>query len=92
MSKFRSKMGPAIKVRNFTPKKCEDTFEKDGFGWAPGQEKHFKGGRISRDNEKYGKNFARLLMLCKKCKLFDKSIQKADGSHCKLGKGRKCPK
>ena len=32
-----------IKSRNFSPTKCEKTFEKDGFGWAPGQEKKFKG-------------------------------------------------
>ena len=32
-----------IKSRNFSPTKCENTFEKDNFGWAPGQEKKFKG-------------------------------------------------
>ena len=34
-----------IKSRNFSPTKCENTFEGDGFGWAPGQEKKFEGKR-----------------------------------------------
>lgn len=37
-----------IKSRNFSPTKCESTFEKDGFGWAPGQEKLFKGKRTPK--------------------------------------------
>lgn len=79
-----------IKSRNFSPTKCEDTCENGGLGWAPGYEKKFEGMDIKK--ERYDKMFNRLKMLCDKCKLFDKTVDRADGSHCKLGKGVKCPK
>lgn len=49
-----------IKSRNFSPTKCENTFEKDGFGWAPGQEKSFKGRGTNRNSAQYGKNYDKI--------------------------------
>ncbi len=78
------------KSRNFSPTKCESTYEKDGFGWAPGYEKKFEGAIL--DPERYEKNYARMQGLCRKCFQFDSAVDKADGSHCLLGKGKKCLK
>lgn len=46
-----------IKSRNFSPTKCEATFEKDGFGWAPGQEKKFEGKRTPVAVKNYRKGY-----------------------------------
>lgn len=77
-----------IKSRNFSPTKCEGTCENGGLGWAPGYEKKFEGMGI--DPERYGKNFERMMGNCDKCRQFDKSVTRADGSHCKQGKGVPC--
>ena len=60
--KIETKM--LIKSRNFSPTKCENTFEKDGFGWAPGQEKRFEG--VGINSVRYGKNFSMMKGVCKK--------------------------
>ena len=77
-----------IKSRNFSPTKCENTFEKDGFGLAPGYEKRFEGTEV--DKTRYDKNYSRMMGLCDNCPEFDKSVPRADGSHCKMGKGVPC--
>ena len=50
-----------IKSRNFSPTKCENTFERDGFGWAPGQEKKFKGKRTPEAIENYRNNYDKIV-------------------------------
>ncbi|HDZ38206.1 MAG TPA: hypothetical protein ENH62_07970 [Marinobacter sp.] len=71
-----------IKTRNFSPTKTEKTFEQDGLGWAPGYEKKFEGVDIKK--ERYDKNYSRMVGTCDKCEHFDKTVDKADGSHCKV--------
>ena len=77
-----------IKTRNFSPTKCENTFEKDGFGWAPGQEKRFK-GRLN--SIRYGKNFARMQGGCRKCDKFT-GKKGTTGEHCSLPINEHCQK
>ena len=80
-----------IKTRNFSATKCEKTFDgPDGLGFAPGYEKRFEGTDI--DKQRFDKNYCRMKGICKRCEQFDKTADKADGSHCKLGKGVKCLK
>lgn len=78
-----------LKSRNFSPTKCENTFEKDGFGWAPGQEKKFEGTVINRI--RYGKNFSMMIGACRKC---DKSTGEKGtaGEHCSLPANEHCQK
>ena len=78
-----------IKSRNFSPTKCENTFEKDGFGWAPGQEKKFEGTVINR--VRYGKNFSFMKGFCNKCDRFTGKEGTA-GQHCSLQANEHCPK
>jgi len=77
-----------IKSRNFSPTKCEGTYDHGGLGWAPGYEKRFEGTEV--DKTRYDKNYARMMGQCDTCPEFDKTATKADGSHCKLGKGVPC--
>lgn len=49
-----------IKSRNFSPTKCENTWEKDGLGWAPGQEKKFEGKRTREAIRNYRNNYDRI--------------------------------
>ncbi len=83
-------MARAAKNKNYVNKGELDFHEGGGIGWAPDYVMKFVG--TDRDNERYGKNFSRMKGICRKCKQFDKTIDKADGSHCKLGKGVKCQK
>jgi hypothetical protein len=78
-----------IKSRNFSPTKCENTWEKDGFGWAPGQEKRFEGTVINKI--RYGKNYEHMMGTCKKC---DKYTGKTgtNGEHCALPANEHCQK
>jgi len=78
-----------IKSRNFSPTKCENTFEKDGFGWVPGQEKKFKGR--GSNSIRYGKNFSRMQDTCLGC---DKHTGKKGtaGEHCSLPVNEHCQK
>lgn len=78
-----------IKSRNFSPTKCENTFEKDGFGWAPGQEKKFKGR--GENKIKYSKNFSRGLGTCLQCDKFTGKKAKV-GEHCSLPDNEHCQK
>ncbi len=78
-----------IKSRNFSPTKCENTFEKDGFGWAPGQEKKFEGVVVNRKN--YGKNYNRGTGVCEKCDKF-KGKKSAVSEHCSLPVNEHCQK
>lgn len=80
----------AKKNDNYVNKGERDWHEGGGVGWNPDYVKTFEG--TDRDKERYDKNYARLLMLCNKCEHFDKTVDRADGSHCKLGKGAKCLK
>ncbi len=76
-----------IKSRNFSPTKCENTFEKDGYGWAPGQERKFEGSH--KNSTRYGKNYARMKGDCLEC---DKSTGKKGtaGEHCGLPANEHC--
>ena len=76
-----------IKSRNFSPTKCEDTFEKDGFGWAPGSEKKFEGVGINK--VRYGKNFSRMKGICRKCSKFT-GKKGTNGEHCSLPTNEHC--
>lgn len=68
-----------IKSRNFSPTKCEGTFEKTGFGWAPGQEKRF----IAKfDRKRFGKGHSLAFGTCKGCARYTGS--KRIGEHCNL--------
>lgn len=80
-----------IKSRNFSPTKCENTFERDGYGWAPGQEKKFEGRGIDTNSPRYGKNYSRMTGLCAKCDKFT-DIDKATGEHCSLPANERCQK
>ncbi len=72
-----------IKSRNFSPTKTENTFEKSGFGWAPGQEKKFEGMGINQ--ARYAKNYQNAAGICKTCLNVDKSkLNTCTGEHCKL--------
>jgi len=84
-------MARAAKNSNYVNKGELDYHQGGGVGWAPGYVKTFEGTE-QRDNERYGKNFSRMKGVCRKCEQFDKTVDKADGSHCKLGKGVKCTK
>ena len=78
-----------IKNRRFRPDKCEDTFEKTGFGWAPGMEKKFEGTGIKTNSARYSKNFSRMKGFCLKC---DKYTDKkgTSGEHCSLPGNEQC--
>lgn len=78
-----------IKSRNFSPTKCENTFEKDGFGWAPGREKKFKGSILNR--VRYGKNYNRAMGICEGCDKF-KGKKAAVSKHCSLPANEHCQK
>ncbi len=76
-----------IKTRNFSPTKCENTTDKDGFGWAPGHEKKFEG--VGGNKCQYNKNFTRAKGLCIEC---DKYIGDASpvSKHCSLPDSENC--
>jgi len=78
-----------IKSRNFSPTKCENTWEKDGTGWAPGEEKRFEG--VAINSIRFGKNFQQGLGICKKC---DKFTGKSgtNGEQCSLPVNERCQK
>ena len=78
-----------IKSRNFSPKKCEGTFEKDGFGWAPGQEKKFEGMGINKI--KFGKGYSLAFGDCQECSKFTGKVKVA-GQHCSLPENEHCEK
>ncbi len=78
-----------IKSRNFSPTKCENTFEKDGFGWAPGQEKKFEG--TERNTVRFEKNYQRMKGICAKCDKFTGKKGTA-GEHCSLPMNEGCQK
>jgi len=78
-----------IKSRNFSPTKCENTFEKDGFGWAPGQEKRFEGVAINAI--RYGKNFSQGMGTCRKCDKFT-GKKGTNGENCSLPANEHCQK
>jgi len=80
-----------IKTRNFSPGKQEKTFENDGFGWAPGQEKKFEGTE-QRDNIRYGKNYQRMRGVCKRCENYTGVKTGTKGEHCSLPLNEGCPK
>ncbi len=48
------------KSRNFSPNKTELTYEQGGFGWAPGQEKLFKGKQSPMAAKKYRKGYDKI--------------------------------
>ena len=83
-------MGRTAKNKNYVNKGELDFHEGGGVGWAPEYVKTFEG--TDQDNERYDKMWQRLKMVCNKCEHFDKTVDKADGSHCMLGKGVKCQK
>ena len=76
-----------IKSRNFSPTKCENTWEKDGFGWAPGQEKKFEG--TQSNSARFTKNYSLMKGDCEKC---DKRTGKKGtaGEHCSLPANEHC--
>lgn len=78
-----------IKSRNFSPTKCEDTCEKDGFGWAPGEEKKFEGTHTN--SPRYGKNYQLMKGICRKCDKFTGKKGTA-GEHCSLPANEHCQK
>ena len=78
-----------IKTRNFSPNKTERTFDKAGFGWAPGYEKKFEGTGINRI--RYGKNYSQMKRVCKKCDKFTGKEGTA-GEHCRLPADEHCQK
>jgi len=81
-----------IKSRNFTPNKCEKTFEADGFGWAPGYEKKFEGSH--KNSQRYGKNYSRMKGMCLKCDKYKPDV-KVTGSgceYCSLPENEHCQK
>lgn len=80
-----------IKSRNFSPTKCENTFEKDGFGWAPGQEKKFEGVGIKVNSPRYGKNYSRAFGICSGCDKFT-GKEGTKGEHCSLPANERCQK
>lgn len=69
---------------NYVNKGELDWNEGGGVGWNPDYVKTFEGTGI--DPERYGKNFERMMGTCAKCEHFDKTVDRADGSHCKLAK------
>jgi len=76
-----------IKSRNFSPTKTENTWEKDGVGWAPGSEKKFDG--VVSNSIRYGKNFSFMKGTCKKCE--NKTDKKGtNGEHCALPRNEGC--
>jgi len=79
----------SIRSRNFTPNKCEGTWEKDGFGWAPGSEKKQEG--VGINTIRYGKNFSRMKGYCLKCDKFTDKKGTA-GEHCSLPVNEHCQK
>ena len=83
--------GITIKNRNFTPNKCENTWEKDGVGLNPDYAKGFEGSRTFSNSILYGKNLSLFHKLCKKC---DKFTGKTDivGKHCGLPENERCQK
>jgi hypothetical protein len=83
-------MARAAKNKDYVNKGELDFHEGNGVGWHPDYVKKFRG--TDRDKTRYDKMWSRLKMLCNKCKQFDKTVDKADGSHCRLGKGVKCTK
>ena len=79
-----------IKSRNFSPTKTEGTYEKDGFGWAPGQEKKFEGMGINKI--KFGKGYSLAFGECQKgCSKFTGKTKVA-GQHCSLPENEHCEK
>ncbi len=77
-----------IKSRNFSPTKCEDTWEKSGFGWAPGQEKRFVG--VVKNSILYGKNYELMRGTCKKkCDKYT-GEEGTNGEHCILPASEHC--
>ena len=84
-------MARAAKNKDYVNKGERDFHEGGGVGWAPDYVKKFEGTE-QRDNERYEKNFCRMFGTCGGCEQFDRMVDKADGSHCKLGKGAKCVK
>ena len=82
-------MSIGIKSRNFSPTKCENTWEKDGFGWAPGQEKKFEGQVVNRI--RYGKNYQQAVGICNKCDKFTGKTG-TNGEHCSLPANEHCQK
>lgn len=76
-----------IKSRKFSATKCEGTYEKDGFGWAPGQEKRFEGTQAN--STRYTKNYSQMTGVCKKCDKY-KGKSSTDGSHCTLPINEHC--
>ena len=82
-----------IKSRNFSPTKCENTCEKDGFGWAPGQEKTFKGRDIN--SVRYGNNYSLMSGSCRNCDKLSKDglpSRGTNGEHCSLPINEHCQK
>ena len=83
--------GITIKNRNFSPTKCENTWEKDGVGLNPAYAKGFEGSRTFSNSMRYGKNYSLMKKLCKKC---DKFTEKSgtNGEHCSLPVNERCQK
>jgi len=83
-----------IKSRNFTPNKTERTFEEGGgYGWAPGQEKTFKGRVIN--TIRYSKNYSLMKGNCRKCDKLSKNglpSRGTNGEHCSLPINEHCQK
>lgn len=80
-----------IKTRKFSPTKTENTFEKDGFGWAPGMEKKFEGKSINTNSPQYGKNYSLAFGHCKKCDKYTGN-KGNKGEHCSLPANEHCQK
>ena len=83
--------GITIKNRNFSPTKCENTWERDGIGLNPAYAKGFEGSRVFSSTIRYGKNFSFMKGICKKC---DKNTGKTgtNGEQCSLPNNEHCQK
>jgi len=81
-----------IKSRNFSPTKCERTWDEGGgLGWAPGSEKKFEGSGIKTNSPRYGKNWQLMTGKCATCDKY-KGKYKGVGNHCKLPENERCQK
>lgn len=75
---------------NYVNKGELDWHEGGGVGWNPDYVKTFEG--TDQNKERFDKNYCRMTGICKRCEHFDKTVDRADASHCKLSKGVCCVK
>lgn len=76
-----------IKSRNFSPTKCEKTWESDGVGLNPAYAKKFEGSH--KNSPRYGKNYSKAFGRCVKCDKYTE-VDGTNGEHCVLPINEHC--